>query len=219
MVSRPHSELIYESVSGRRDFSSISSKSSVHTSAVVSAAQASSQPSAKATVAGSKGRIVAVIGAVVDVQFDEGLPPILNALEVKGRQSKLILEVSQHLGDNVVRTIAMDGTEGLVRGNEVIDTGDPIKIPVGPETLGRIMNVIGEPIDERGPINTKHFQAIHADAPEFVDMSVEQEILVTGIKVVDLLAPYSKGGKIGKRFPRVQLLMPRFRSLRRCRCR
>lgn len=101
------------------------------------------------------------------------------------------------LGDNVVRTIAMDGTEGLVRGDEVIDTGDPIKIPVGPETLGRIMNVIGEPIDERGPINSKHFSPIHAEAPEFVDMSVEQEILVTGIKVVDLLAPYAKGGKIG----------------------
>lgn len=104
------------------------------------------------------------------------------------------------LGDNVVRTIAMDGTEGLVRGDEVIDTGDPIKIPVGPETLGRIMNVIGEPIDERGPINSKHFSPIHAEAPEFVDMSVEQEILVTGIKVVDLLAPYAKGGKIGKDF-------------------
>ncbi|EJD73525.1 hypothetical protein LOAG_19057, partial [Loa loa] len=151
----------------------------------------------KPTVKGSKGRIVAVIGAVVDVQFDEGLPPILNGLEVSGRKPRLILEVSQHLGDNVVRTIAMDGTEGLVRGDEVIDTGDPIKIPVGPETLGRIMNVIGEPIDERGPISSKHFSPIHAEAPEFVDMSVEQEILVTGIKVVDLLAPYAKGGKIG----------------------
>jgi F-type H+-transporting ATPase subunit beta len=101
-------------------------------------------------------------------------------------------------GDNVVRTIAMDGTEGLIRGQEVIDTGDPIKIPVGPETLGRIMNVIGDPIDERGPIEAKNFAPIHADAPEFVEMNVEQEILVTGIKVVDLLAPYSKGGKIGK---------------------
>nr|CAD2137817.1 unnamed protein product [Meloidogyne enterolobii] len=150
------------------------------------------------TTKGSKGRIVAVIGAVVDVQFDEGLPPILNSLEVQGRKgSKLILEVSQHLGDNVVRTIAMDGTEGLIRGQEVIDTGDPIKIPVGPETLGRIMNVIGEPIDERGPIAAKNFAPIHAEAPEFVEMNVEQEILVTGIKVVDLLAPYSKGGKIG----------------------
>jgi F-type H+-transporting ATPase subunit beta len=173
-------------------------KSSVHTSAVTNAAQAEAkQASPKATVAGSKGRIVAVIGAVVDVQFDEALPPILNALQVTGRTPKLILEVSQHLGDNVVRCIAMDGTEGLVRGQDVVDTGDPIKIPVGPETLGRIMNVIGDPIDERGPINTKHYAPIHAEAPEFVDMSVEQEILVTGIKVVDLLAPYSKGGKIG----------------------
>ncbi|PIO60304.1 putative ATP synthase F1, beta subunit, partial [Teladorsagia circumcincta] len=150
-----------------------------------------------ATASGSKGRIVAVIGAVVDVQFEENLPPILNGLEVTGRSPRLILEVSQHLGDNVVRCIAMDGTEGLVRGQEVVDTGDPIKIPVGPETLGRIMNVIGEPIDERGPINAKHRAPIHAEAPEFVEMSVEQEILVTGIKVVDLLAPYAKGGKIG----------------------
>ncbi|VDN22306.1 unnamed protein product [Gongylonema pulchrum] len=145
----------------------------------------------KATAKGSKGRIVAVIGAVVDVQFDEGLPPILNGLEVPFH-GKLYLS-----GDNVVRTIAMDGTEGLVRGDEVIDTGDPIKIPVGPETLGRIMNVIGEPIDERGEIKAKNFAPIHAEAPEFVEMSVEQEILVTGIKVVDLLAPYAKGGKIG----------------------
>merc|ERR1712002_82487 len=143
------------------------------------------------------GRIVAVIGAVVDVQFDEGLPPILNALEVAGRESRLVLEVAQHLGENTVRTIAMDGTEGLVRGQKVLDTGAPIRIPVGPETLGRIMNVIGEPIDERGPISTKQTAPIHAEAPEFTDMSVEQEILVTGIKVVDLLAPYAKGGKIG----------------------
>nr|KAF6367634.1 ATP synthase F1 subunit beta [Myotis myotis] len=143
------------------------------------------------------GRIVAVIGAVVDVQFDEGLPPILNALEVQGRETRLVLEVAQHLGESTVRTIAMDGTEGLVRGQKVLDSGAPIRIPVGPETLGRIMNVIGEPIDERGPIKTKQFAAIHAEAPEFVEMSVEQEILVTGIKVVDLLAPYAKGGKIG----------------------
>ncbi|TKR78234.1 hypothetical protein L596_019073 [Steinernema carpocapsae] len=163
----------------------------------VSQAEAAKKVSAKPTAGGSKGKIVAVIGAVVDVHFDEGLPPILNALEVTGRSPRLILEVSQHLGDNVVRTIAMDGTEGLVRGQDVVDTGDPIKIPVGPETLGRIMNVIGEPIDERGAISSKHFAPIHAEAPEFVDMSVEQEILVTGIKVVDLLAPYAKGGKIG----------------------
>lgn len=188
------------------------------TSTISHAAAAAAAQSAtpKATVKGAKGRVVAVIGAVVDVQFDEGLPPILNSLEVQNRTPRLILEVAQHLGrlkhqnfvyiihyvphctgDNVVRTIAMDGTEGLVRGQDVIDTGDPIKIPVGPETLGRIINVIGEPIDERGPVSAKHFAPIHADAPEFVEMNVEQEILVTGIKVVDLLAPYSKGGKIG----------------------
>merc|ERR1712235_15886 len=152
-------------------------------------------PAAAAAVA--QGRIVAVIGAVVDVQFDEGLPPILNALEVGDRDTRLVLEVEQHLGENTVRTIAMDGTEGLVRGQKVLDTGAPIRIPVGPETLGRIMNVIGEPIDERGPIATAQTAPIHAEAPEFVDMSVEAEILVTGIKVVDLLAPYAKGGKIG----------------------
>jgi len=143
------------------------------------------------------GRVVSVIGAVVDVQFDESLPPILNALEVQGRQSKLILEVAQHLGGNTVRTIAMDGTEGLVRGQKCVDIGSPIKIPVGPATLGRIMNVVGDPIDERGPIATNAYAAIHAEAPEFTEMSVEQEILETGIKVVDLLAPYAKGGKIG----------------------
>merc|ERR1712002_96600 len=145
----------------------------------------------------AQGHIVAVIGAVVDVQFTEGLPPILNALEVQNRESRLVLEVAQHLGENVVRTIAMDGTEGLVRGQVVIDTDAPISIPVGEETLGRIMNVIGEPIDERGPIVTKTKAAIHTEAPEFVEMSVNQEILETGIKVVDLLAPYAKGGKIG----------------------
>merc|ERR1712170_175572 len=144
-----------------------------------------------------KGQVVAVIGAVVDVQFEDGLPEILNALEVENRSPKLILEVAQHLGENTVRTIAMDGTEGLIRGQVVNDTGNPIMIPVGRETLGRIINVIGEPIDERGPIATDKRQAIHAEAPEFEEMSVEQEILVTGIKVVDLLAPYAKGGKIG----------------------
>merc|ERR1711863_174532 len=144
-----------------------------------------------------KGQVVSVIGAVVDVQFEDGLPEILNALEVENRSPKLILEVAQHLGENTVRTIAMDGTEGLVRGNVVNDTGNPIMIPVGPETLGRIINVVGDPIDERGPVDTDKRQAIHAEAPAFEDMSVEQEILVTGIKVVDLLAPYAKGGKIG----------------------
>merc|ERR1719361_1596452 len=126
---------------------------------------------AAAAAAGAKGRIVAVIGAVVDVQFDEGLPPMLNALEVEGRSPRLILEVAQHLGENTVRTIAMDGTEGLVRGHKVVDTGFPIRIPVGDETLGRIINVIGDPIDERGPINTDKRAAIHAEAPEFEEMS------------------------------------------------
>merc|ERR1712141_849108 len=152
---------------------------------------------AAAAAAGHKGQIVAVIGAVVDVQFDEGLPEILNALDVAERSPRLVLEVAQHLGENTVRTIAMDGTEGLVRGQKVTDTGAPIRIPVGEETLGRIINVIGDPIDERGPVNTDKRAAIHAEAPEVQEMSVEQEILVTGIKVVDLLAPYAKGGKIG----------------------
>lgn len=156
---------------------------------------AESAPAAAAEVA--NGRIIAVIGAVVDVQFDGSLPPILNALNVEGRDSRLILEVAQHLGENVVRTIAMDGTEGLVRGQPCRDTGGPITIPVGPATLGRIINVIGEPIDERGPIDTDKFLPIHQEAPDFTDMSTEQEILETGIKVVDLLAPYAKGGKIG----------------------
>merc|ERR1711926_53034 len=154
-----------------------------------------SSPAAAASL--PKGQVVSVIGAVVDVQFEDGLPEILNALTVVGREPKLILEVAQHLGENTVRTIAMDGTEGLVRGNVVEDEGLPISIPVGQETLGRIINVVGEPIDERGPIDTTKRQAIHAEAPEFEEMSVEQEILVTGIKVVDLLAPYAKGGKIG----------------------
>jgi len=148
----------------------------------------------------NRGQVIAVIGAVVDVQFPNKLPPILNALEVDGKTesgNRLILEVAQHLGDNTVRTIAMDGTEGLVRGQICVDTDAPIMIPVGPECLGRIMNVIGEPIDERGPIITAQRAGIHAEAPEFTDMNVEQEILVTGIKVVDLLAPYCKGGKIG----------------------
>merc|ERR1711899_536016 len=152
---------------------------------------------APAAAAGHKGQIVAVIGAVVDVQFEDGLPEILNALDVAERSPRLVLEVAQHLGENTVRTIAMDGTEGLVRGQAVTDTGAPIRIPVGEETLGRIINVIGDPIDERGPIATDKKLPIHAEAPEFVEMSVEQEILVTGIKVVDLLAPYVKGGKIG----------------------
>merc|ERR1712240_442800 len=154
-----------------------------------------SSPAAAASL--PKGQVVSVIGAVVDVQFEDGLPEILNALEVENRSPKLILEVAQHLGENTVRTIAMDGTEGLIRGEYMGDTGGPITIPVGPGTLGRIINVIGEPIDERGPIDTDKFLPIHQEAPDFVDMSTEQEILETGIKVVDLLAPYAKGGKIG----------------------
>lgn len=145
------------------------------------------------------GHVKTVIGAVVDVQFDsENLPPILNALEVQGFSGgRLVLEVASHLGENSVRTIAMDGTEGLVRGQKVVDTGAPIQIPVGKATLGRIMNVIGEPIDERGPIEGVKRLPIHADPPPFVDQSTTAEILETGIKVVDLLAPYARGGKIG----------------------
>ena len=143
------------------------------------------------------GRITQVTGAVIDVQFEGDLPQILNALETTNGGNRLVLEVAQHLGESTVRTIAMDSTEGLVRGQEVFDTGTPIMVPVGPETLGRIMNVIGEPVDEAGPLKTKLTRAIHQDAPAFVEQSTEAEILVTGIKVVDLLAPYAKGGKIG----------------------
>jgi len=143
------------------------------------------------------GKISQVLGAVVDVSFEGELPSIMNALEVDNNGNKLILEVAQHLGENAVRTIAMDSTEGLVRGQTATDSGSPISMPVGPETLGRIMNVIGDPVDERGPINTTKKYPIHRPAPEFVDQSTETEVLVTGIKVVDLLAPYARGGKIG----------------------
>ncbi|AFS48400.1 ATP synthase F1 subcomplex beta subunit [alpha proteobacterium HIMB59] len=143
------------------------------------------------------GKVTQVLGAVVDVAFEGELPPIMNALSTNVGDQKLILEVAQHLGENTVRTIAMDATEGLQRGQEVQDDGNPISVPVGPETLGRIMNVIGEPIDERGPIESKKTLPIHRSAPEFVDQSTETEVLVTGIKVIDLLAPYAKGGKIG----------------------
>ncbi len=143
------------------------------------------------------GTITQVLGAVVDVRFDGQLPAILSALHLDHQGKKLVLEVAQHLGESTVRTIAMDSTDGLTRGTEVVDTGDAIRMPVGPETLGRIINVIGEPIDERGPIGNKTTLPIHAPAPDFVDQSTETEILVTGIKVIDLLAPYCKGGKIG----------------------
>jgi F-type H+/Na+-transporting ATPase subunit beta len=150
-----------------------------------------------ATSANNTGKVTQVLGAVVDVQFDGDLPAILNALYLDNGGNKLVLEVAQHLGESTVRTIAMDTTEGMVRGQEVTDTGAPITVPVGPETLGRILNVIGEPVDERGPVNAKMSKPIHREAPLFTEQSTETEILVTGIKVVDLLAPYSKGGKIG----------------------
>ncbi|MDA9877130.1 F0F1 ATP synthase subunit beta [Candidatus Pelagibacter sp.] len=145
----------------------------------------------------SKGKITQIIGAVVDVKFDGELPEILSALECKNGDNRLVLEVAQHLGESSVRTIAMDATEGLKRGDEVTATGSSIMVPVGPETLGRIINVIGEPIDEKGEVKTKEKWPIHRAAPDFSDQSTETEILVTGIKVVDLLAPYAKGGKIG----------------------
>ena len=148
-------------------------------------------------MAEAAGKVRQVLGAVVDVQFDGALPAILNSLETENQGRRLVLEVAQHLGEDTVRTIAMDSTEGLVRGQDVRDTGQAIEMPVGDATLGRIMNVIGEPIDEVGPINTTEKRAIHQSAPPLVEQSTEAEILVTGIKVVDLLAPYAKGGKIG----------------------
>src|SRR5271163_1280801 len=145
----------------------------------------------------SIGTITQIIGAVVDIHFDGELPAILNALHVDDGGRTLVLEVAQQLGENIVRTIAMDTTDGLVRGAQAVDTGEPIMMPVGPETLGRILNVIGEPVDERGPIVTKMRSPIHRPAPKFEDQSTKSEILETGIKVVDLLAPYAKGGKVG----------------------
>src|SRR3569832_1336770 len=150
-----------------------------------------------ATSANQTGRITQVIGAVVDVQFEGYLPAILNAIETKNGGNRLVLEVAQHLGESTVRTIAMDTTEGLVRGQEVSDTGAPIRVPVGAGTLGRIMNVIGEPIDEAGPVEAEGLRPIHQDAPSYTEQSPEAELLVTGIKVVDLLAPSARGGKIG----------------------
>jgi len=154
-------------------------------------------PKAPAQTSNLVGRVAQVIGAVVDVAFEGELPPILAALETENGGNRLVLEVAQHLGENVVRTIAMDSTDGLTRGHSVRSTGSQITVPVGPKTLGRIMNVIGEPIDERGPIGSDLFAPIHAEAPLFVDQSTEASILVTGIKVIDLLAPYARGGKIG----------------------
>ncbi len=145
----------------------------------------------------NQGKVVQIMGAVVDVKFDDHLPAILDALEIEQDGKKLVLEVAQHLGENSVRTIAMDTTEGLKRGQQVANTGSPISVPVGEETLGRIINVVGEPVDQKGEIGAKQTRAIHQNAPEFVEQSTEKEVLVTGIKVVDLLCPYSKGGKIG----------------------
>ncbi|MED6211474.1 hypothetical protein PIB30_073977 [Stylosanthes scabra] len=178
------------------------------TSAAAAAAPSPPPPAKKESGGGGKitdeftgkgaiGQVCQVIGAVVDVRFEEGLPPILTALEVLDHSSRLVLEVAQHLGEGVVRTIAMDGTEGVVRGWRVLNTGSPITVPVGRATLGRIINVIGEPIDERGDLTTEHYLPIHREAPAFVEQATEQQILVTGIKVVDLLAPYQRGGKIG----------------------
>ncbi|SLN51834.1 ATP synthase subunit beta [Roseivivax jejudonensis] len=148
-------------------------------------------------MANAKGKVTQVIGAVVDVQFDDHLPEILNALTTDNNGRRLVLEVAQHLGENTVRTIAMDGTEGLVRGQEVVDTDGPITVPVGNATLGRILNVVGEPVDEGDEIKADEYRPIHAEAPDFKEQSTESEVLVTGIKVIDLLAPYAKGGKIG----------------------
>jgi F-type H+-transporting ATPase subunit beta len=148
-------------------------------------------------MANAKGKVTQVIGAVVDVQFGDELPQILNALETDNNGNRLILEVAQHLGENTVRAIAMDATEGLVRGQIVTDLGEPISVPVGNATLGRILNVVGEPVDEQGPVNATERRAIHGDAPAFDQQSTATELLVTGIKVIDLLAPYTKGGKIG----------------------
>src|SRR5450756_2210527 len=150
-----------------------------------------------ATKANKVGKITQVIGAVIDVQFEGDLPAILNALETKSHGNRLVLEVAQHLGESTVRTVAMDSSEGLVRGQEVTDTGAPISVPVGPGLLGRIINVIGDPVDEAGPVKGEAMRSIHQDAPLYTDQSTEAQILVTGIKVVDLLAPYAKGGKIG----------------------
>src|ERR1700742_1766861 len=143
------------------------------------------------------GQVTQVIGAVVDVKFEGELPPILNALETTNNGNPLVLEVAQHLGESAVRCIAMDISEGLTRGQEVTDTGQPISVPVGEATLGRIMNVLGEPVDEAGPVKGEALRAIHQPTPSYAEQSTEAQILITGIKVIDLLAPYAKGGKVG----------------------
>ncbi|THU55897.1 hypothetical protein C4D60_Mb11t11490 [Musa balbisiana] len=224
-ATRHHSPTPFARISSRPSPTGfLLSRAVEYATSAASAAPAPSAPPPKAaaapsgkitdefTGAGSIGQVCQVIGAVVDVRFDEGLPPILTALEVLDHSIRLVLEVAQHLGENMVRTIAMDGTEGLVRGQRVLNTGSPITtisnpiadfddtfsgVPVGRATLGRIINVIGEPIDEKGEIKTNHFLPIHREAPAFVEQATEQQILVTGIKVVDLLAPYQRGGKIG----------------------
>ncbi|MDO8379775.1 MAG: F0F1 ATP synthase subunit beta, partial [Phenylobacterium sp.] len=171
--------------------------------AKATAAKSATPKSVAPAGAVATGRIVQIIGAVVDVEFEGHLPPILGALETTntdqrtGQPFRLVLEVAQHLGENTVRTIAMDTSEGLTRGQPVFDTGRAITVPVGPATLGRIMNVIGDPIDEAGPINSKFYAPIHREAPSFAEQATSAEILVTGIKVIDLLCPYTKGGKIG----------------------
>src|SRR6185369_16722728 len=168
------------------------------------AAPKAAAPKAPSVVQGvATGKLVQIIGAVVDVEFEGHLPAILNALETEnldqrtGQPFRLVLEVAQHLGENTVRAIAMYTTEGLTRGQPVVDTGGPITVPVGPATLGRIMNVVGDPIDEAGPIALTHTSVIHREAPSFAEQSTSAEVLVTGIKVIDLLCPYTKGGKIG----------------------
>jgi F-type H+-transporting ATPase subunit beta len=161
------------------------------------AAASADKPQASVQTHNLTGKVAQVIGAVVDVAFEGELPPILAALETDNHGNRLVLEVAQHLGENLVRTIAMDSTDGLTRGQDVRATGSQIEVPVGPKTLGRIMNVVGEPIDELGPIGADSSSPIHKEAPEFVEQSTETSILVTGIKVIDLLAPYAKGGKIG----------------------
>jgi F0F1-type ATP synthase beta subunit len=164
------------------------------------AKEGGAKSAAKATpkATGARGQVTQVIGAVVDASFPAGqLPEINNALEVEGTDHRLVLEVALHIGENTVRTIAMDGTDGLKRGQPVVDTGAPITVPVGNATLGRIINVIGEPIDDRGPIESAHYAPIHQPSPSFTDQGESDQVLVTGIKVIDVLAPYSRGGKIG----------------------